>query len=208
MTKALLHPAYFPNIANWVVLLNSDEIVFEQWDNYQKQTFRNRTNILGANGVQSLNVPINFTQKNRQYFKDVSVNHIEDWQANHWKSLLAAYSSSPYFEFYADELEPLFLRKVDALFDHNLKCMEKIADCMGINLDYSLSESFQSEKHKDDFRELIVAKKGINYRNSSYIQVFHDRFDFQNNLSILDLLFNQGPSSLSYLKEQKLPELI
>ena len=122
----LIHPTYFPNIANFVALLKADTITFEVSDNYQKQTYRNRTTIYGANGKLALTIPVNFTQKNRQLYCDVKIHNDEKWQINHWKSLESAYKMSPFFEFYQDDLKPLFEREENFLLDFNFKCFKVI----------------------------------------------------------------------------------
>ena len=116
----LLHPTYFPNVAAFSALLQAEKVLFEMHDNYVKQTYRNRCYIYGANGKLSLNIPVVFSQKNRQKHKDVQIFNDENWQAQHWKSLLSAYRTSPFFEYYEDDLRPLFEKKASFLLDFNL----------------------------------------------------------------------------------------
>src|SRR5690606_21107719 len=100
----IVHPTYFPSIAHFVAMANANDIVFEVEDNFLKQTYRNRTYIYAANGKLALNIPVIHTQKKRQQYKDVKIFNEEKWQVQHWKSLLSAYRTSPFFEYYEDEL--------------------------------------------------------------------------------------------------------
>lgn len=201
----IIHPTYFPNIAHIVAMLDADAIWFEMEDNFQKQTYRNRTYIYGANGKLLLNIPVVHTQKNRQKYRDVKIANTEKWQDLHWKSLESAYRTSPFFEFYEDEFKPLFLMQTETLLDFNLKCFETICDCL--QLDFNISNTNIYEKnslHKKDYRFLAEARKEKPFVFDTYKQVFDTRYGFIPNLSILDLLFNEGPASIQYLESQKL----
>lgn len=203
--ELLIHPTYFPNLAHFVAIVKSDVVYFEIEGNFQKQTYRNRTYIYGANGKLSLNIPVIHTQKQRKKYRDVKIFNEYKWQLNHWKSLESAYRTSPFFEFYADELEPLFKLKTNYLLDFNLKCFDIICDCL--QLDLNISETTIYEKtptDKLDLRELVNAKKEKPRVLKYYTQVFADKHGFISNLSILDLLFNEGPNSLNYLQNQNL----
>lgn len=203
--KILLHPTYFGSIAQYVAIAKASSIIFEGWDNYQKQTYRNRTIIYGANGALNLNLPIVHTKKEgRQLYKDVQIAHQFNTLNNHWKSLEAAYRTSPYFEFYEDELRSLFEGKPKFLFDFNYKTIEFIFEALQLEIEHSKTESYQLEPIEVlDYRNLVIAKnKDIGSHFSSYIQVFNNKHGFLPNLSILDLLFNEGPNTLSYLESQ------
>lgn len=201
--KVLLHPTYFPNIAHATVMARADEVTFEMDDNYQKQTYRNRTYIYGANGKLQLSIPIIHTQKERQKYRDIKIYNAENWQDIHWKSLETAYRTSPFFEFYEDELQPLFTEKADFLLDFNLKCMEAIFDCLQWDVNSSKTETYQKTvEGKSDFRYLANARKESFYNFDEYTQVFHTKHGYIRNLSILDLLFSQGPNTLNYLENQ------
>jgi hypothetical protein len=203
----LIHPTYFPNIAHFVTMAQANEITFEVEDNFLKQTYRNRTYIYGANGKLILNIPVIHTQKNRQKYRDVKISKDTNWQNHHWKSLLSAYSTSPFFEFYKDELEPLFKIKTDFILDFNLKCIETIFECIQLDVCASKTEIFKKKvENKKDFRYLVNAKiKEPEFE--PYNQVFGDKHGFLNNLSILDLLFNEGPNAINYLESQSINNL-
>ncbi|WP_111306862.1 WbqC family protein [Confluentibacter sediminis] len=199
----ILHPTYFPNIAHFVAIVNAEEVVFEVDDNFLKQTYRNRTYIYGANGKLALNIPVIHTQKNRQKYKDVKIFNEEKWQDHHWKSLLSAYRTSPFFEYYEDELLPLFQEKTNYILDFNVKCFETICECLQFELNTSKTEVYQKEiENIEDFRFLVNAKKEFLKPFDRYNQVFQEKHGFINNLSILDLLFNEGPNALNYLESQ------
>lgn len=206
--NVILHPTYFPNIAHFVAIAKADAITFEVEDNFLKQTYRNRTYIYGANGKLTLNIPVIHTQKNRQKYKDVKIHNEENWQNNHWKSLLSAYKTSPFFEYYEDEFQPLFNIKADYILDFNLKCFDVICDCLQLDLNISKSETYKKTIEKTlDFRPLVNAKKEHMQPFENYTQVFGDKHGFIPNLSILDLLFNEGPHALNYLESQTTPFL-
>jgi len=186
-------------------MVKANKLVFEVNDSYQKQTYRNRTNIYAANGKLSLTVPVVFSQKNRQLYRDIKIHNEEKWQALHWKSLLSAYSTSPFFEFYEDDLSPLFHTKQENLMGFNFKCLETIFDCLQLDIDYSKTSVFEKEpSNTNDLRYLANARKEKVYEFAAYTQVFSDKHGFIGNLSILDLLFNEGPNAVTYLKAQTL----
>ena len=199
----IIHPTYFPNIAHFVALTKANDITFEVDDNFLKQTYRNRTYIYGANGKLALNIPVIHTQKNRQKYRDVKIFNDTKWQELHWKSLLSAYRTSPFFEFYEDELQPLFSMKTEYILDYNLKCFDVICECLQLNLKISKSKNYQKTiENTDDYRFLVNAKKEQPQSFNIYTQVFNEKHGFIPNLSILDLLFNEGPNAINYLESQ------
>ncbi len=203
--KTIIHPTYFPNIASFVSMAIASSVVIEAEDNFQKQTYRNRAYVYGANGKLSLNIPVRFTQKNRQKYQNVMIANDENWQDNHWKSIESAYRTSPFFEYYEDDLKPLFKEKKECLFDFNIECMQAIADCIELDLNLNRTTEFIKDYHNsNDNRHLVNAKKETEFSFNRYIQVFSDKHGFIPNLSILDLLFNEGPNTLNYLQSQSL----
>ncbi|TXD85089.1 WbqC family protein [Subsaximicrobium wynnwilliamsii] len=199
----LLHPAYFPNVAHFVAMLQADEILFEACDNYQKQTYRNRTTIFDANGSLDLNVPVVYSQKNRQQYKDVKIFNVEPWQQQHLKSLESAYRTSPFFEYYIDDLLPVFTEEFTNIMTLNMSCLELIFECLQLPFNYKLTNNFEIEpEHVMDARRLINCRKEIKQNFNAYAQVFDKNHNFLSNLSILDLLFNEGPATELYLKKQ------
>ncbi|AUC77286.1 WbqC family protein [Olleya sp. Bg11-27] len=202
----LIHPTYFPSIAQFCAIAKADSVTFEKHDNFQKQTYRNRAYIYGANGKLQLSVPVIHSHKERQLYKDVKISAKDNWQLVHWKSLESAYKTSPYFEFYEDEIRPLFQLKSDYIFDHNLKCFEIITACLQLESTPKFTSNFEkTPTDLTDYRYLSNARKEQNIPLPPYTQVFGEKHGYINNLSILDLLFNEGTNTLSYLETQKLP---
>lgn len=203
--KVLLHPTYFPSIAHFVAMLKAESIVFETCGNYQKQTYRNRSTIYGANGRLDLNIPVHYSQKNRQLYKDVQISNLDNWQDLHLKSLESAYSASPFFEFYIDDLKPLFEEETSNIMDFNFKCLVSVFECLQLPFEYEMTSVFEKEPlDMIDARPLADSRKEIEQHFNSYAQVFDDKYGFIQNLSILDLLFNEGPNATLYLESQKL----
>lgn len=201
--KGLIYPTYFPNLSHFVVMIKSEALYLEVCDNYQKQTFRNRTEIYGANGKLALTVPVNYTQKNRQLYKDVRIANEDKWQQLHLKSLESAYRMSPFFEYYIDDLLPLFNTNFSFILDLNLACLDLLKNCMQLEFSYLKTELFELEPEATDFRYLVT-RKSTPIVTTPYQQVFTHKHGFIENLSILDLLFNEGPNSELYLLNQHL----
>ncbi len=202
----LLHPAYIPNIATFAVVTQND-ICWEVCDNFQKQTYRNRAYICTDRGRLMLNIPIKHVGKDqgRQLYKDVKVENDYKWQRQHWRALQTAYRTSPYFEFYEDEIAPLYTNEYNYLLDYNLKSVEIICACLQIDTPMLKTEKFERQVQGVlDMRHLIEAKKKLAFMQPEYVQVFGDRHGFIENASVLDLLFNEGTNALSYLKNLKI----
>ena len=201
----LIHPTYFPSILTYALMTSGDPILFEVSDFYEKQTYRNRMYIQSANAKQMLSVQVKHTHSDgKQLYKDVQVSNDFDWQKLHWRSLETAYRISPYFEFYEDDLMPLFEKKYKFLVDLNLESFQTINDLLELEIPYELTDRYR--KHYDntsDLRFLKNAKKEpeIVQKMPQYTQMFLDRHDFMPNLSILDLLFMEGPNAVSYLAQ-------
>ena len=202
----LLHPGYFPNIANFAAIVQND-VCWEVMDNYQKQTFRNRCYICTDLGLHMLNIPIKHVgnEKGKQRYSNVKMDNDYPWQRQHWRTLETAYRTSPFFEFYEDDIAPLYHKKFDSLMDYNLKSIEIICECLQINMPTSTTESYEvAVPNKIDGRFLIKSKAKYAFEQPEYVQVFDDRNSFIPNLSVLDLLFNEGTNALSYLKDIQL----
>lgn len=199
----LLHPTYFPSISHYVAMLKADKITFEMEDNFQKQSNRNRMYIYSPNGIQLLNVPVKKSNQRHQKYKEVKIENDFDWQKNHWKSIEAAYRSSPYFEFFEDDFIPLFEKKHNFILDLNFELFDIVNEALGVDLSFEkTTEYFHESAIEHDFRSLVNGKKD-NFKNEEYIQVFREKEGFIPNLSILDLLFNEGRHAVDYLKKQQ-----
>ena len=202
--NSLLLPTYFPSISHFAVIAQSENIIFEMEDNFQKQTNRNRTYIYSPNGIQLLNIPIKHSKSAHQKTKDVLIENEFDWKKQHFKSLEAAYRSSPFFEFFEDDISPIFEKKHIFLMDLNLEVFDIVTKCLRMKLEFGKTiEYFHEVENVSDFRYLANGKKDTN-SFEKYPQVFDDKHGFINNLSVLDLLFNEGKFAVDYLKTQRL----
>lgn len=202
----LLHPTYFPSIAQCVAMVQAQKVIFEVCGNYQKQTYRNRMNIYGPQGKMSLTIPVIYTQKHRQRYADIVISNDGRWQDVHWKSIQTAYSSSPFFEFYEHDLMPLFHTAVTHLMDFNFKCLEVVLECLQHKLNLERTHIYEANpRQATDYRFLADHRKETDQSLTPYVQVFDDKHGFIPNLSILDLIFNEGPNALLYLERQQLP---
>ncbi|SEC90022.1 WbqC-like protein family protein [Tenacibaculum sp. MAR_2009_124] len=198
---ALFIPTYFAPISQYAAIYQSDRVVFEVHDNFQKQTYRNRFCIYGANGKLSLSIPVKHkTNEGRKKTRDTLVENDFPWQQQHLKSLQTAYRSSPFFEFFEDELTTIFSKKYKYLHDVNLDTYSFVSEALELDHDYIKTEDYVIEVD-NDFRQLALAKKGISIEMDSYIQMFDDKHGFLPNLSILDLLFMEGRNTISFLEK-------
>lgn len=200
----LIHPTYFPSISHYVAMLQADSVTFEMEDNFQKQTNRNRMYIYSPNGIQMLNIPIKHSKEKHQKYKDVRIENDFGWQKNHFKSLEAAYRTSPFFEYFEDDFRPLFEKRHEFIMDLNLEIFELVNNALGIKIiPEKTTEFFHDVPDFIDLRHLANGKKDIT-QLETYTQVFNDKHGFINNLSILDLLFNEGRYAVDYLKRHHL----
>ncbi len=210
--KSLLHPTYFSDILTAAVLTQSDHILLEVCDNYQKQSYRNRMYIGTANGQLLLNIPIKHTGSGgHKKTADALIENSFLWQRQHWRSLVIAYRTSPFFEFYEDDLYPIFHSEYNSLLEFNKATLTCVSELLDIEpqiettseylKDYSTSEFI-------DFRILTDAKRQPELALPEYRQVFEEKNDFIPHLSVLDLIFNMGPESTSYLQGLDLNPLL
>ena len=196
-TKQVLLPtAYWGSLAYQAYLLQHDCLI-EVDENFVKQSIRSRCQILGANKPLMLNVPRMRKSSNKTAVKDLCINYDHPWQKEHWQSLMSAYRSSPYFEHYEDELAPLYKEKVKTLLEFNTRIQYKLFELLCIKKELQFTTSYQKE-----FEGLDLRSHHFVTDCPSYTQVFGT--DFTPNLSILDLLFNEGPNSETYLLELSL----
>jgi len=160
MKSIIIHPSYFPSISHYIAMVNAGAVTLEMEDNFQKQTNRNRMYIYSPNGVQLLNIPIKHSKAAHQRIQDVKLETAFDWQKQHFKSLEAAYRTSPFFEYFEDDLMPIFTTKHTFLMDLNLQTMELVSKCLGMDFNYtSTTEFFHEVPNHEDLRHLINGKK-------------------------------------------------
>jgi hypothetical protein len=203
MNNILIYPTYFPSISHYIAMLDAESVTFEVEDTFQKQTNRNRMYIYSPNGIQMLNISVKH-DGTKCAFKDIKIDNQYNWQKNHFKSLEAAYKNSPFYEYFIDDLQPIFEKKYEFMLDLNFEIFERINDALGISIPFEkTTEYFHEVTDKTDFRYLVNGKKDST-QIEPYTQVFDNKHGFINNLSILDLLFNEGRYAVDYLKQQNL----
>ena len=211
MTTALLQTTYFGPVQWYQKLNRYDRCIIEQYDSYQKQTYRNRCVIATANGTQALTVPVENEKNEKCLVRDIRISDHNQWRRVHWNALQSAYSESPFFEYYADDIRPFFEQKYEFLVDFNENIRETVCRLIDIHPQVEYSSCWTKGEAPDliddlsgmaDFRDVISAKHpqaDPTFTAKSYWQVFQHKHGFLPNLSILDLLFNMGPESVFYL---------
>ncbi len=204
--KAILSIAYLPSVQYISKFLVYERVFIETHENFQKQSYRNRCVIYGANGPLTLVIPVKKKRGRKCIITDVRIDYDTDWQGIHWKSLVSAYQNSPFFEFYQDGLKKLLFEKDEFLVDLNLKLLNHVIRLLNLHENYSLSEDYLENSGLHDFRQSINPKKRLQKPDSCfqpvrYQQVFADKYGFIPNLSIVDLLFNEGPDSRQILQK-------
>ena len=208
MNKAdsvLLSTAYLGPIQYYCKLIDYPNICIEAYEHYTKQTYRNRCNILSANGMLSLSIPVKKTDDLKIYTKDIRIDYNSRWTLIHQRAIESAYRSSPFYIYYADDIMPMYEKKFNFLLDFNTEFQNVISELIGIKSKVQLTSDFKKvEGTLDDFTvsispKLLNQKPDNTFQCISYYQVFEQKFGFVANLSILDLLFNMGPSAIDIL---------
>nr|WP_319399247.1 WbqC family protein [uncultured Carboxylicivirga sp.] len=191
---------YLGPIQLFAHLKEGDHVLIDQHCSYERKSFRNRCNIIGANGPLSLSVPV-INQKNIKIkTADALISYDTDWQKQHWRSIISAYNSSPFLEYYADDFEHFYEKRFNSLVQFNVGLFQTILDALELNITYSLSSEYiECDENQEDLRFLISPKHKPEYDQSfkviDYWQVFAQKHGFLPHMSILDLLFNMGPES-------------
>tara|TARA_B100000809_G_scaffold132475_1_gene130234 strand:+ start:1633 stop:2250 length:618 start_codon:yes stop_codon:yes gene_type:complete len=200
--KNVFSSHYLAPIEYYFHLINCGNVTIDTYENYVKQTYRNRCCILSPNGIQNLTIPL-VKAKKRNLTKNMVIAYDDNWRKIHWKSLESAYRSSPYFEYYEDDFYPFYHgEKPEYLTEFNSALNKKIIELL--NLEITIADSSKyTEETKNDYRMTFSPKKETKLKFPPYIQVFGDRNGFTPNLSILDILFNEGPNSVNYIKSLK-----
>lgn len=204
----LLETAYWPNLHYFFYILNNEHSCIEQFESYHKQSFRNRTQILTANGKLDLSIPVKKV-KDPGITKDVEISYAENWQIKHWRAITSAYRNSPYFDFFEEEIFDFYNQQFPSLIQYNLSQLQLIFKLLKLKKEITLTADFEKQPTGIlDLRGTIHPKKSylldINVKDflqKYYYQTFEDKFQFQPNLSILDLLFNKGLEAVDYLKQ-------
>ncbi|MBE0662630.1 MAG: WbqC family protein [Bacteroidales bacterium] len=201
-STVLLSTAYFPPISWFAAILKNDKVILEACETYSRQTYRNRCQILGPNGLQSLSVPITKPYGNRTQTSEVQIVTPSAWNRLHWRAIVTTYNASPFFLYYRDKIELVLFEPQNSLFALNLSLIELLLELLEIEKPVSLSIDFEKDpKDLIDLRNSIHPKKAFLSMDlfPPYTQVFSTKFPFIPDLSIIDLLFNEGPASKDYL---------
>lgn len=193
----LLATATLPPVSWFLALKDAAAFILETQENYLRQTYRNRYNIVGPNGIQTLSIPVQNRHGEKMPIRDVRIDYREPWQRNHWRSITTAYRNSPYFIYLGDEFAPFYEKKAEFLFDLNLEFIQLIFRIMKKKTEIRFSDSFRVPgEYAPDFRYTIHPKQPPVFTTREYRQVFHEKLGFYPDLSILDLLFNLGPKGM------------
>jgi hypothetical protein len=203
-----LSTAYLGNIQYFGKFLAARKIYIEQHEHYLKQSYRNRCEILTANGRLALVIPVERNNGEKMFIRDVQISYAQAWQNLHWRALTAAYNSSPFFEYYCDDLKPFFERNEKFLFDFNTKLTSKILELLEINTPIFFTDEYKNldNDFAFDYRQNINPKARFSADDKTFVpqkyyQVFAQKFGFMPNLSIVDLLFNEGPNAKEELEK-------
>ena len=200
--NVLLGSTYAGNIDYFSCIKNADSILVDSFEFYNKQSFRNRCEIYGANGKLDLIIPVN-RERGKKIMKDVKINYSSGWQKNHWKSLESCYRSSAFFEYYEHYFHELYFKdKPVFLLDFNTELQNLFIQLLKIETSISYTNQFQLDvENLSDHRTTIHPKKSATFQfnEKKYFQVFDSKYGFIPNLSIFDLLFNKGPEATLFL---------
>lgn len=201
--KILIEAQYFPPIQSIAHMLRAEEVFIEAWERYERRSYRNRCHIAGPNGMLRLSVPLIGGKSERQLMREKQISYEEDWQKLHWASLCSCYRRSPFFEFYEDDLEPIFQKEFQYLYELNMATLQWALEQLGESISLKETDSYvQQPKDVKDLRSVIhpkLAERDPSCHLEPYIQVFEEKTGFLPDLSILDLLFALGPSAKQHL---------
>jgi hypothetical protein len=197
----VLSTAYLPPVQYVGIMAATPSVFIESREHFVKQTYRSRCHILGANGVQVLSIPVVKNHGTKTLIRDVQIDYAMRWQQQHWRAMTAAYNNSPFFAYYADELHPFYEKQTRFLFDFNYELLQKILAWLGVPVQIFFTETY-NKLVDTDFRNAITPKTtsdGQNFTPQPYYQRFAERFGFVPNLSVVDLLFNEGAEAATFL---------
>lgn len=205
--QILLSSAYLPPVQYFAHLQSAEQVWIEQYDHYQKQTYRNRCVIAAPDGPLSLTVPIEKPNTQKAFMRDIRISDHGNWRHLHWNAIESAYNHTPFFEYYKDDFRPFYEKKFDFLVDYNEQLCQLVCQLIDIDTSFQRTESYIAEPSNTiiDLRDAIHPKKeqmnDASFGVIPYYQVFQERLGFLPNLSIIDLLFNMGPEAILVLQK-------
>ena len=195
----LLSTAYFPPAEYFFLIAHSSKVLIEKWENYHKQTYRNRCRILGANGSLMLTVPVLRGSFHKTPLRDLKIDNSRRWRELHLRSLTSAYATAPFYEYYFDTISTVIRKPFRFLLDLNAEALSSMIEAIGITTETAFTEEYIPEgTFTEDYRYLISPKKPSlesGYKDMPYIQVFAERSGYIPGLSIIDVLLNNGPGT-------------
>lgn len=201
-TTAVFACEFFPNIDWFAHWLQHEQACIDIYEYFERASLRNRYYVGGANGIQMLSVPLAGGRNQKKCMYDISISPTDNWASVHWKTLISCYNRSPYFEYYADDLQSFFTGSHTSLTSSSLQALALICKLLRIRKPIITSSSYISTTTGIDYRKRYTADNYMQYaQQASYYQVFQDKWGFHTNLSILDLLCCAGPDSLSVLQQ-------
>src|SRR5690554_431768 len=193
---------YFGTIPYFQSIAQRNEIVIDLFEHYKKQTWRNRTQILESNGPMYLSVPVMRPNGSKSPVKDILITHDINWQKDHWKAIESSYKHAPYFFYYGPQIKALIYQEENELYKFNLIILKQFLKWLDLDIKISFTSDYVVPENSEDHR-IALDKKSFEIVQKPYIQVFSDKYPFYPNLSILDLIMNQGPLARNYLLPQK-----
>jgi hypothetical protein len=198
--KILVSTAYLPPVEYFSLISQADEVLIEVEENYLKQSYRNRCYILSEHGPQLLSIPVYLGSQHKTPLKEIRIDYSKRWQQVHLRAITASYNSSPYFQFYFENIEKIISKKIDFLIDLNMELMESVLKMLKIKIGITYTTNFKPVgEAENDFRYKISPKKESQFFVKEYMQVFEICNCFVQGLSIIDLIFNMGPEAVDYL---------
>jgi hypothetical protein len=199
----ILSTSYLPPIEYFTSIINSKEVIIEKKESYKKQTYRNRCEVYSSNGKLDLSIPIIKINGHNTRTEDIRISYKYNWQKKHWRAIESAYNSSPFFLYYKDDLRKFFTEKYESLIDFNFDLLMVLFEMLEIKPKIKFSNEFikSYDENSIDKRNIISPKNNNNSSENfpAYTQVFDTKLGFIPNLSIIDLIFNEGPNAIEYL---------
>jgi hypothetical protein len=206
VSKTIITPYIpFPNIYWWAIASSAKLVCFDKAEHFHKMSYRNRYYLSGSNGLVQLSIPLQHGRDQRTSMGKLSISNTERWQVQHWRTLFSVYNRSPYFEHYAISLEKLFTTRYNSLIEFNLASVHWLKEQLKLRFEeqyldeYNLS--YDGPDLRKNFKPGIEKKEGIVH--PAYYQVFADRIGFLPNLSMLDLLFSEGPNAMGWINQNR-----